>query len=72
MNTTTNKFHIPNDIIIREIISHVDQQDTNTLYSCLLVNRVWCEHIIPLLWKKPFNIIKRNSRKLVLIYFNFF
>ncbi|GBB91899.1 hypothetical protein RclHR1_19320003 [Rhizophagus clarus] len=70
MNTTTNKFHIPNDII-REIISHVDPKDINTLYSCLLINRAWCEHIIPLLWKNPFNIIKKNPRKLVSIYFNF-
>jgi hypothetical protein len=71
MNTKTNKFHIPNDII-REIISHVNPKDINTLYSCLLINRAWCEHIIPLLWKNPFNIIKKNPRKLVSIYFNFF
>ncbi|PKY54701.1 hypothetical protein RhiirA4_473655 [Rhizophagus irregularis] len=67
MNTTT---HIPNDII-REIISHINSKDINTLYSCLLVNRTWCEHIIPLLWKYPFNIIKKNPRKLVTIYFNY-
>src|SRR4051812_49319177 len=67
---TTNKVYIPNDII-REITSNIDPTDINTLYSCLLINRVWCEHIIPSLWKNPFDTIKKNPRKLISTYFNF-
>src|SRR5437764_7403187 len=66
MNTT----NIPNDII-REITSNIDPNDINTLYSCLLINRVWCEHIIPSLCKNPFGTIKKNPRKLISTYFNF-
>ena len=29
------------------------QYDRNSLFSCLLVNKTWCEVIIPMLWKKP-------------------
>src|SRR3954454_13775995 len=35
-------------LITREL-----QNDKNTLYSCLLVNKTWCEIIIPILWKNP-------------------
>ena len=29
------------------------QYDKNTLYSCLLVNRTWCETTVSILWKIP-------------------
>jgi hypothetical protein len=29
------------------------QDDSNSLYSCLLVNRTWCEMTVPILWKNP-------------------
>src|ERR1044072_3244242 len=29
------------------------QNDSKSLFSCLLVNRLWCEHVIPILWKNP-------------------
>src|SRR6266498_2875502 len=66
----TNKVHIPSDIF-QEIISHIDPNDVNTLYSFLLINHVWCEHMIPFLWKNPFNLIKKNPRKIVSSFFNF-
>src|SRR6266498_4677814 len=29
------------------------QDDSNSLFSCLLVNRLWCETVIPILWRNP-------------------
>ncbi|RGB26318.1 hypothetical protein C1646_770573 [Rhizophagus diaphanus] len=30
--------------------------DVSTLYSCILVNRLWCRLAIPLLWENPFSV----------------
>src|SRR6266498_1861173 len=30
------------------------QDDSNSLYSCILVNRFWCRIGVPILWKNPF------------------
>jgi len=27
--------------------------DSKSLFSCLLVNRLWCETVIPILWRDP-------------------
>src|SRR5438105_1957712 len=35
-----------------EIFEHIND-DAATLYSCLLVNRLWCRLIIPILWRNP-------------------
>ncbi|CAB4407617.1 unnamed protein product [Rhizophagus irregularis] len=45
------------------------QDDKNTLYSCLLVNKTWCEIIIPILWKNPWK--KRNEKILFNIIFSY-
>ena len=29
------------------------QSDSKTLFSCLLVNKLWCETAIPILWRDP-------------------
>jgi hypothetical protein len=29
------------------------QEDSKSLFSCLMVNRIWCETVIPILWKNP-------------------
>src|SRR2546423_1222191 len=29
------------------------QDDSNSLFSCLMVNRFWCETGIPVLWRNP-------------------
>jgi hypothetical protein len=43
-----------------EIIKYF-RNDFSTLYSCILVNRLWCRLAIPLLWEDPFsNLIKKN------------
>src|SRR5688572_16610349 len=31
------------------------QSDSKSLFSCLLVNRLWCETVIPILWRNPWN-----------------
>ncbi|GBC10709.1 hypothetical protein RclHR1_09840005 [Rhizophagus clarus] len=35
------------------LISENFQDDKKTLYSCLLVNKIWCEVTVPILWKNP-------------------
>src|SRR6266498_2992725 len=29
------------------------QNDSKSLFSCLMVNRLWCETVIPILWRNP-------------------
>uniref|UniRef100_U9T5V4 F-box domain-containing protein n=1 Tax=Rhizophagus irregularis (strain DAOM 181602 / DAOM 197198 / MUCL 43194) TaxID=747089 RepID=U9T5V4_RHIID len=29
------------------------QDDSKSLFSCLMVNRTWCEIVIPILWRNP-------------------
>src|SRR3954447_4694822 len=29
------------------------QDDSVSLFSCLMVNRIWCETVIPVLWRNP-------------------
>src|SRR5215469_13972057 len=31
------------------------QDDPKTLFSCLMVNRLWYETVVPVLWKNPWN-----------------
>jgi hypothetical protein len=42
-----------------EIIKYF-KNDFTTLYSCILVNRLWCRLAIPLLWENPFSIPTKN------------
>ncbi|RIA80098.1 hypothetical protein C1645_882354 [Glomus cerebriforme] len=43
------------------------QDDEKTLYSsCLSVNKIWCEIIIPILWKDPWKFLKEGKEKLLL------
>ncbi|EXX63452.1 hypothetical protein GLOIN_2v1791598 [Rhizophagus irregularis DAOM 181602=DAOM 197198] len=42
-----------------DIIKYL-QNDYSTLYSCILVNRLWCRLAIPLLWDNPFSICTGN------------
>ncbi|CAG8506987.1 16535_t:CDS:2 [Rhizophagus irregularis] len=58
--------------------------DTKSLYSCLLVNRIWCQTAIPILWKKPlhddfsfkfnqnqWNSLSRDEKKPMFNYIEF-
>jgi hypothetical protein len=42
------------------------QEYKKTLYSCLLVNKTWCEIIIPILWKNPWIPLKVKNEMLLL------
>jgi hypothetical protein len=46
--------------LIKEIIQYF-LHDYKALYSCILVNRLWCRLAIPLLWEDPFSF--PNSTK---------
>ncbi|GBC04073.1 hypothetical protein RclHR1_00550018 [Rhizophagus clarus] len=39
-----------------EIFQYLEDS-TKSLHSCLLVNRIWCETSVPLLWRDPFKPI---------------
>ncbi|RIA84519.1 hypothetical protein C1645_879876 [Glomus cerebriforme] len=43
------------------------EDDIRTLYLCLLVNKTWCNTIIPILWKNPWKYyLKTEKEKLLL------
>jgi hypothetical protein len=42
------------------------QDDDNALYSCLSVNRTWCESIVPILWKDPWKRLKEGKERSLL------
>ncbi|CAG8752010.1 2950_t:CDS:2 [Cetraspora pellucida] len=39
---------------IFKFIDTKEERDYGTLYNCALVNRQWCNNVIPTLWKDPF------------------
>src|SRR6266542_5809674 len=32
------------------------KKDIKSLHSCLLVNRLWCETVVPILWRNPWKV----------------
>ncbi|RIA98945.1 hypothetical protein C1645_812118 [Glomus cerebriforme] len=44
------------------------QNDSKSLYSCLTVNRLWCETVIPILWKNPWDYSINYKNKNSLYY----
>ncbi|GES74754.1 hypothetical protein GLOIN_2v1881634 [Rhizophagus clarus] len=48
------------------------QDNKKILYSCLLVSKTWCETIIPILWKNPWECLNKKKVKLLLsLSFNY-
>jgi hypothetical protein len=45
--------------LTNEILQHF-RNDFSTLYSCILVNRLFCRIAIPILWEDPFSIPTEN------------
>src|ERR1044072_4010567 len=43
-----------NDDCLNEILEHLEN-DKETLYSCLLVNRHWCKFFVRILWRNVWN-----------------
>ncbi|GBB91427.1 hypothetical protein RclHR1_18710002 [Rhizophagus clarus] len=54
--------------LINEIIQYF-RNDFSTLYSCILINRIWCRLTIPLLWENPFSNPTKNYQ-IIEIYLN--
>src|SRR3954463_13350748 len=48
------------------MISENLQDDTISLYSCLLVNKSWCEAIVPMLWKIPGQLLLTEQAEIIL------
>jgi hypothetical protein len=48
-------------LILKEL-----NNDKNTLHSCLLVNKTWCETIIPILWRNPWKYLNFQKEKFLL------
>src|SRR5438270_8486132 len=46
--------------LINEIIQYF-RNDFPTLHSCILVNKLWCRLIIPILWEDPLSIKTINT-----------
>ncbi|CAG8466950.1 7190_t:CDS:2 [Funneliformis caledonium] len=42
------------------IFKHIEN-DKSTLHSCLLVDRLWCRMIIPILWSRTFSLIQNSK-----------
>src|SRR6185369_2897258 len=55
-----------NKDILFLISEELVQDDSKSLFSCLMVNRLWCETVIPILWKNPwcYDINYRNKNSL--------
>ncbi|RIB23695.1 hypothetical protein C2G38_2072077 [Gigaspora rosea] len=49
---------IPADCI-EEIVEFLEN-NIRTLHSCLLVNRLWCQTVVPVLWRQPFRYKRFN------------
>ncbi|CAG8445366.1 846_t:CDS:1 [Cetraspora pellucida] len=57
--------NLPTDCLV-EILGHL-KYDTSSLYSCILVNRLWCKLSIPLLWCSPFEFTRYNNKSDLII-----
>jgi hypothetical protein len=57
-------FNLNGDVLY--LIFEQLQDDKKTLYSCLLVNKTWCDTTIPILWKNPWIILKNKNVELLL------
>ncbi|CAG8449239.1 2691_t:CDS:2 [Diversispora eburnea] len=45
---------------LQEIFEHL-QDDECTLFSVLQVNRFWCKNVVPILWRKPFELCSKKG-----------
>src|SRR6266536_767100 len=43
------------------------RNEHSTLYSCSLVNKLWCHQTIPILWHKPFNDKITEKKRITII-----
>ncbi|EXX54889.1 uncharacterized protein OCT59_012950 [Rhizophagus irregularis] len=45
------------------------QEDSKSLFSCLMVNRLWCETVIPILWRNPWCYNNINYKNKIYLFF---
>src|SRR6266540_1491897 len=43
-------------LVFKELIGQEDLKSIKTLFSCLLVNRLWCQAAVPILWRDPWKL----------------
>src|SRR5688572_8117613 len=53
--------------IFRHVFGHFSD-DKRSLYSCLLVNKIWCGIAVSILWSNPFKYINGTSASLITTY----
>ncbi|GBB86041.1 hypothetical protein RclHR1_01250004 [Rhizophagus clarus] len=53
---------------ITSVIIQYCWNDFSTLYSCILVNRLWCRLAIPLLWEDPFSIKSPDNHHFIKVF----
>ncbi|GES83965.1 hypothetical protein GLOIN_2v1764020 [Rhizophagus clarus] len=55
------------------LIFEVLRNDSKSLFSCLMVNRFWCETVIPILWRNPwcYDINYKNKDYLFIIIISY-
>jgi hypothetical protein len=47
------------------------QDSLKSLFSCLTVNRIWCETVIPVLWRNPWRYYNKKSSLLTIILISY-
>src|SRR5947207_3280113 len=58
-----NSSSLPTECL-REIFEYAyENDDLETLGSCLLVNRKWCEAVVPVMWRNPWALSWFNWRE---------
>jgi hypothetical protein len=68
LNKIESKARMINKDVLFNIFGEL-QDDPKLLFSCLMVNRLWCETAIPILWKNPwcYDINYSNKNYLFII-----
>ncbi|KAG9304531.1 hypothetical protein G9A89_020095 [Geosiphon pyriformis] len=53
---------------LQQILSYLaGAKDSNSLFSCLLVNRAWCVNATSVLWRRPFELCPTDASRAVLV-----
>ncbi|RIA84311.1 hypothetical protein C1645_832460 [Glomus cerebriforme] len=55
-----------NEDVLHLIFEKLQYHKRTHLFSCLLVNKTWCNIIIPILWKNPWKFLKKGKEMILL------
>ncbi|PKK65535.1 hypothetical protein RhiirC2_786024 [Rhizophagus irregularis] len=53
--------------IFNDLYYSINRKDKQSLHSCLLVNKLWCEVMIPILWRYPYKYVYNEESLLIII-----